>query len=1033
VSVASEVVRHPVLYLIIFVLIALVGFFLLQELPTDMFPDVERPVINVRTSYPGAGPEIVEKTLTRLLETQFVNLSSLEKITSRSSEGSSNITLEFTIGTNLDDRKNEIRDRIDRIRDRLPEEAEQPRMFTFDPNAMPIVRFAVRGNRSVDELQQLAEDHIQHHMEQVDGVGSAEVMGGREQQVRVEIYQNRLEAFSLNITTIASALANANIELGAGSIEDGTRNYSIRTTGEFKTVQDIANTVIARRNNSDIRLLDIAEVSFGYPKERSAVYINGDPGVFVANSRQSGTNSVAIADRIYVKLDEVRETLPPDVELNIVRDSTTQIRDMIDELIESALLGALLAMLILALFLRNFKSVIIIGISIPFSILVTLLAMRFANLTLNMMTLSGLILGIGMVVDCSIVVIDNIFKYRERGAKPDISSILGSQEVMSSITAGTLTTLCVFIPLLLLQSTLGMIGSVLRELIITVSISLGSSLFVAIFLVPVLTSKFLPIFTRTQHPLKNPMLKAVDRFFEWILQSVTSGYGWLLAKSLRNRLVVCILVIGTFISAILIIPALKVVLMPQMNEDSVSVNIRLPSGSLYEDTKETLLQVQLLVLEQVKGIKNVVTNIGSTGFGGGNSASGSIQINLDLKAPGGDTSDDVQSKVRSIAQDFPNASFTFGQGRMGGMRGSDIDLVLHINEITPGIVAANEIKDLLATKVPDLLDLNVSMEEGLPELEIVIDRVRAYNLGLSISSIAREISAAMSGITASIFRFDGDEYNIVLELREEDKEKIADLDKILITSNTGVMVPVSNFARMERTVGPIRIERENQNRIIHITSSLKDSGKVFEVEEQIRELLTTEYIMPEGMYITYEGQAKEIRKNTGAFMGIILLALAMVYGVMAGVYESFKDPFINMFTIPLVMIGVIGVYFIVGLPISMFTLVGILMLVGLAVNNGIILVDFTNLLVGRGVPVMQACVDAGISRLRPVLMTSLTTGLGLVPLAFFPGSSARFTQPIGLSVIGGLFTSTLITLFLIPVLYSLLHGKDKKIRIGDNL
>ena len=1036
-SLASNIVKRPVLGIVIFGLVAIVAMFFITSIPIDMMPEINPPYLLVMTTYPGAGPETVENSVTRPLESQFVNISGLKDLTSISRENISIVIMEFDFGANLDAKTGDARDRIDRVKSRLPDGADVPIVLQLDMDMMPIMRIAVRacpsgkrGDRSVNELSDIATNIVVDRLEQVDGVGSVEVRGGQEQQVRVEISQNRLEAYGLTISGVAGLLAAQNLELGAGSIVDGSRNYGIRTTGEFRTVQDIAETVIARRGSpgtgwADIRLMDIAEVNMGFPRETSSAYINGEAGVFVMINKQSGANSVAVADRVYAKLDEIRPLLPPDISLEIIQDNTVQIRDMINELVNSALVGAVLAMLILLLFLRNIKSMVIIGISIPFSILVTLLMMSLTGITLNMLTMAGLILGIGLIVDCSIVILENIYKYRERGTKPDISAVLGSQEVIVSIISATFTTLCVFIPIFLFRNQLGFIGIIVQDLIITVAISLASSLLVAIFLVPVLASKYLPLNTRTQKPLRNKFLKFIDNIIEKGIQSLNRSYSRVLSKAVNNRLITTILVIAAFTGSVLALSKMQIVMTPQMNEDSFTLNVELPPGTVYEDVKATMLQLQEIAINEIRGIKSIVTNIDESVSGGlfGGSGQGSIAVTMDINKPGADSSEQAKNRLRSRFGDFPNAELSFSQGMGGMMGGNDIQLVLRIHEIDSGMLAASEIKSLLEEKVPELIEVSIDMIEGLPQVEVAIDRNRAYNLGLSVSAIAMEISAAMNGRTATTFRHEGNEYPVVLEFRQEDREKLGDMGRILIASNTGNLIPVSNFASLEKNLGPVSIRRQNQSRVIRISGSLAEGASAHETERRIREVLNTELLLPEGISLDYDGQAGQINETVKTFLIIIILAVLLVFGTMAGLYESFKTPFINMFTIPLMLIGVVGIHIITGQAISMITMIGLVMLVGIVTNNGIILVDYTNLLVGRGVPVRQACIEAGEARLRPVLMTALSTILAMIPLAFFPGNSAGFIQPIGLTVIGGLVSSTFITLFFIPVLYSLLNER----------
>ncbi|MDR0637638.1 MAG: efflux RND transporter permease subunit [Spirochaetaceae bacterium] len=1023
-SLAKGIVGRPVLGIVVFGLVAVVALYLAPGVAIDMFPETTMPVLMVQTSYSGASPETVEKAVTRPVESALVNIGGLNSLSSTSSEGSSRVSLEFGYGADLDAKTNDIRDKLERVRRQLPDEADSPSIMQFDMNAMPIMQIAVRGGRAQSELRSIAADMVQGRLEQVDGVAQADVMGGRDRAVRVSLSQNRLEAYGLTITGISSTLALQNLELGAGSITDGTKNYSIRTTGEFASLKDIERVVVARRNGADILLADVGTVALTYPEETSTVYINGELGVYLAVTKASGTNSVTVADGVYAKLDEVRRLLPADITLEVTQDNTTQIRGMIDELINSAASGAALAMVILFVFLRNIKSTVIIGVSIPFSILVTLLVMSATGVTLNMLTMTGLILGVGMIVDSSIVILENIYKFREKGETPAAAAIYGSEEVMSSIISSTLTTLSVFVPIVLFKNQLEMMGQFFQDMIWAVGISLTSSLAVALFLVPILASRYLPLQTRTQKPLKNRLLRAVDGFFERVIQAAHNGYRRLLSGTLRHRAALIIVVVAAFAGSGLAFIRMGYSMVPPMNEDSVSITVTLPLGSRYEDTKEVMLALQSYAIDEIVGLESIITNIGSGGGGGGGAAvyRGSLTLSLDLDNPGADRSAAVQQKMRSHFAEFPNASITFGAGRGRQLAGgSDLDIALRIDDIGIGLAAAQEIAALVKDNVPELDEPSVSLTEGLPQVEVVIDRQRAYDLGLSVSGIAREVAAAMNGVTATTFRDGGNEYSVILELRKEDRQKIPDLERIFVQSSSAGLVPLSNFASLERGLGPVSISRENQSRVIHVTANLRNAGGRADLaEEKVKAALAENFVVPEGILVTYEGQWGEIQKTNRTFVAVITLAVLLVAGVMAGQYESFKDPLINLCTIPLLLIGVVFIHLVTGQNVSTFTLAGVVMLVGIVVNNGIVLVDYTNLLVRRGAPVMEAALEAAVSRFRPVLMTTLTTILGLVPMAFFPGESAMMIQPIGLAVIGGLTSSTVITLFFIPVMYSLI-------------
>ncbi|MDE7140363.1 MAG: efflux RND transporter permease subunit, partial [Treponemataceae bacterium] len=490
-SVTKQTLEHPVLTLMVFVLLGIMGIFVLQNVAMSLWPDIDYPVLSVSATYTNAGPETVEKSITKVLEGALVSLSNLKTMTSTSSEGRSRVNLEFNYGTNLDQAVNDVRDKLDRVTRSLPDDVT-PSIFKMDADAMPILRIAVRGNRSNDDLKQIAEDTIVDVLEQADGVAEASVYGGRTKIVRVELSENRLAAYGLTIATVSSALSKQNLELGGGKINEGRRDFTIRTTGEFTSIEDINNTVIATVNGYDVKLSDLGTAFMGYADATNIVSINGEPGIYVSVTKQSGSNSITVANAVYEKLDELKDMLPTDVTLQIIRDDTDAIRDTLSTLLDSAWQGLLLAVLVLFVFLKSMKSTIIIAISIPLSIVITLLCMNFAGITLNMITMTGLILGVGMIVDASIVMIENIYVYRARGAKPKIAAVLGSSEMVMSVLSGNMTTICVFVPFLFFMRDLGRMGQMFKGIIFTVVIALVSSLFVAIFLVTVLAGHFLP-------------------------------------------------------------------------------------------------------------------------------------------------------------------------------------------------------------------------------------------------------------------------------------------------------------------------------------------------------------------------------------------------------------------------------------------------------------------------------------------------------------------------------------------------------------
>lgn len=1031
-SISRKILDHPILVLIVFVLLSAVGLFTLKNVAIGLFPDVDSPYVMVFTSYTNAGPEAVEKTVTRVLEPALVSVNGLKKLTSTSSESSSMVTLEFNYGTDIESAVNDIRDKLGRVTRNLPDNAGSPTIFRMSGDSMPIMRIAVRGNRSVDDIKQIAEDSIVDILEQADGVAEASVNGGKKKCVRVELEQNRLAAYGFTVTQVSAALAKQNLELGGGKLNEGRKDYVVRTTGEFTSIEDINNTVIATRNGYDVKLSDLGSAFMGYEDQSREVFINGEHGVYVSVTKQSGSNSVTVANNVYEKIDQLKKILPSDVTMEIISDDTESIRDTISTLVDSCWQGLLLAVIVLFIFLQNFKSTIIIAISIPLSIVITLLCMNFAGITLNMMTLTGLILGVGMIVDASIVMIDNIYSYRSRGAKPKIAAILGSQEMVTSVLSGNLTTICVFIPFLLFMKDLGMMGQMFKGIIFTIVIALISSLLVAIFLVPVLAGKFLPLSNRAEKPVTNPVLKFLYGTFEKGIQAVTKLYRKILKASLSYRLVTIVIAVCTLVVALAMLPTLGMNMMPSGKDDNVQLNITMPIGTPLSETRHVALAFEEIVKQNVTTYKTLTTTIGSTGRGGNSSNKASVQVILPESSQQVETAAQVQAMLRSHFADFAGARFNFQAGFRGQMMGADLNIAIRSDDLDKALEVAEVFSDAM-NEIAVIGDTNIDTERGLPQVEVVLDRERAYSFGVDVASVAKEINYAINAITATSYRKDGKEYSVEVMYRPEDRQNVVDLEAMYVTG-TGGRVAVSNFASLRRGLGPVTIRRENQSRIVHVTASILSKDNANLVEQAIRDKVAESYIIPDNVSVSYEGSWSDTQKQMKIYLAIIVMAILLVFGVMAATYESFKAPLINLGTIPFLVIGVAFIYKIIGQPLSIMSMVGMIMLVGIVVNNGIILVDYTSLLRNRGMEMMEACLEAGCSRLRPVLMTTLTTILGMLPMCFATEGQAAMVQPIGVAVVGGLTSSTFVTLLVIPVLYSLvMKGKVKKTALQKTL
>lgn len=1021
-SLSRKTMDHPVLILITFVLLGMLGIFTFSKIAIALMPETENPFLMISTSYPNAGPESVEQTVTKLVENAVVSVSGLKNMSSNSNEGSSTVQMEFEYGTNLDEVVNDVRDKLDRINRALPSNAGTPTIFRFSGSSSSIMRILVRGNRSIEDISSIATTSIVNILEQADGVAEASVNGSQSMQVRVELNQNRLAAYGYTLSTVSGALSKQNLELGGGKVQEGTKNYIVRTTGKYTSLDEINNTVISTVNGYDVKLCDVGRAYMGYAETTSESYINGEKGVYISITKVSGANSVTVANNVYKKINQLKGMLPDDITMEIISDDTDSIRETISTLVKSLVEGLILSVVILWIFLQSFKSTIIIAISIPLSMIITLFAMSTFGITLNMMTLTGLILGLGMIVDASIVMIENIYAYRQRGARPKVAAILGSQEMLMSVFSGNLTTICVFVPFLFFIADLGMMGQMFKGIIFTIVIALLSSLIVAVFLVPVLSGKFLPLTNRNEKPLSNKLLIAIYGFFEKCIGGITKAYSWLLKKALNNRLITLTAAISVLVIAFAMIPTMQINMMPGGSDDSVTLNISMPIGTTFEETKRVVLALEDIVYNEVKGYRNVTTSIG----GGGRNAStnsGSIQITLPETKDQIDSAAVIQNKLRAHFTEFAGVNLSFRAGWRGQMMGSDIDIVLRSEDMAQALDVADKISEVISA-LPECGEPSISMNRGLPQVELVIDRERAYQFGVDVQTVANAINTAINGSTAGTYVSNGKDYSIVVSYQPEDRKTINDLESIYVRGNRG-MVPVSNFASLKKGVGPVSIARENQSRIIHVRAGILSNTNANVIEQQIKDGINNSFIIPEAVTVSYEGSWRDTTTQMKLYLKIIAMAIILVFGVMAATYESFKAPLINLATMPFLVIGVIFLYKIVGQAISIMTMVGIIMLVGIVVNNGIILVDYTNLLVGRGISVKEACYEAGKSRLRPVLMTTLTTVLGMIPMCFATEGQAMMVQPIGMAVVGGLISSTFVTLLVIPVLYSLVM-KDKK-------
>jgi len=1033
-SLAKTSVKHPTTVIILTIMLTALGIYSMKTLPLDMFPEMNIPYVLVSTTYANTAPSEVEQKVTKTLESSFSGISGLKKLQSTSSQGSSQIILEFEQNTDLTEAMNSIRDRIDLVRNYLPSDADSPIIMKLDPNMMPIMAVALTSDSlGPEELRTLAENVVSPRLEQIDGVASTSLVGGREKAILVEVPKEKLEAYGLSISTVGQMIAAQNVQSSIGSITERGIDWSITTDGQYASLDDIRNTVVTYKVGSDysvhpVLLSEIATVREGYKPISSYAYVNGESAIVLYIQKQSGKNTVTTTNAVRKQYDTIRKAIPGKVTLFEAYNSSDIIEQSINQVSSSAIQGAILAILVLLFFLRNFKSTLIVALSIPISLVITLGAMYFSGLSLNLMTLAGLALGVGMLVDNSIVILENIFSYRERGTKAGIAAILGSQEMTSAIVSSTLTTICVFLPMLMYSNQLGMISEAFKGLAFTVVFALLISLVVALTLVPVLSSKYLKIGDMKDRNQKG-FQKMMTRFFNACDNGYAKSVRWILHHKVLF-LVLLALLLGFCVYQI---PKIGFVYMPETEQNSTSITLTMPQGTTIDATNEVLERLNKRIEEEVRGIKMLVSAVGGGGSmmssGGTNVASISITYHPSKeRQEGWDNDVSAKPKLLAIFQEFPEAILTISTSSLtSSLGGGGIDIAVKSTDLDLCRSTSKEIERLLKEQASDsLLDITTSLNEGLPQVDIVFDRERMYLLGLNVASVNAELKTAIKGTTVSRYTENGTDTDIVLSLSEADKTNITDLDSIMVTNANGKKIPLSNFAHTVESRAPLSINREDQSRIIHVTAKIKDGYTVDKVEKQVEAIVGGNIPQSDDLLISYGGDYQQLQEGLQTFMQIIIIAILLVFSIMASQFESFKKPFIVFFTIPLSIIGIVLVYMATGQVFNLITAVGLLILVGIIVNNGIVLVDYTALLQNRGYTLEEACVESAKSRLRPILMTTLTTVLALVPMAFFPGEGSEMVQPIGQTVLGGLSFGTLMTLFLMPTLYYIFNRRKEK-------
>ncbi|MGI5092858.1 efflux RND transporter permease subunit [Treponema socranskii] len=1032
-------VNKPVTVLLVFIALIGLGIFCTTQLPVDMYPNMKLPYMLVYTEYKNAGPEEVEQSLTRILENGLSGATGLKKMQSQSSSGLSLIFMEFNFNTNLDAAVAEIRDKIDLVRSYLPTGASSPTTIRADPSLMPIMALALQGNRTPEELRRYAKDIVQPRLEQIDGVASAEIVGGREKSINVDIPRDRLEAYGLSITSVAQMIGSQNVQSSGGTITSGDINYTIKTSGKYTSVEDLKNTVIsykasaapgsARPRITTIRLRDVADVYEGYKDENTLAYLNGTPCVILNIQKQSGKNSVNAAHAVRKAIKAIKVELPSDVDIIESSNDTDIIEQTIAEVVKSVIQGALLAVIVLFIFLRSIKSTVIIGLAIPVSVFITLFLMYFTKISINMISMAGLLLGIGMLVDNSIVVLENIYAYRQKDAKPRVAAVLGSQEMILSISASTFTSVCIFLPMLMFKGQLGMMGQIFNDLAMTIIFSLLCSLIVAIVLVPVLSSKYLRIdkLADRGEGVRFEINRRFTHFFSRLDDAYARG-----VKFVLHRRKLCIFsLIGLLVLSVAAVKFIGFIFMPEPASNTVSVKFELPKGTRLEVTDDTLRGFATTATQELKGVKYSSTTVGGTDIFSSTSGTNTGTVTFTLypteeREKGWDNEKSAKAKLRKYFNKIPGVKVSFAQNQ-NGMSTGGMSINVKCDDLNKLRATGAQLEELLREQAQDVVtEVSSDLEDGLPQVELVFERERMYELGVNVYTVGSEVAALINGTTASRYTDNGDDIDVIVRLSKKDKTKLADLDLLSIVNASGERIPLSNFAHYKETTSPVTILRENQARVIHITAKPVAGLSLDKVQDKIQKLINANIPKDENVRIGFSGDYEDMMEAVRNFGLIIMMASILVFIVMASQFESFMDPFIVLFTIPLSFIGVIAIYALNGSRLSVVTVMGVLVLVGTIVNNGIVLVDYTNLLRKRGLALEDACVEAARNRLRPILMSTLTTVISLMPMAFFPGEGSASMQPISLTVFGGMTFGSLMTLFVMPTVYYIVNSRRQR-------
>jgi len=1021
-------VERPVTVLMIALIIVVLGVLFFSKLGLDLLPDIKYPMVSVVTTYPRVASEDIEELLTKPIEDVVSTIKGVKSVKSFSQEGLSVVMVEFNWGTDLDFAAQDVRDKLDLIQDFLPGDADKPLVVKLDIGAMPVLGYGVTSkNLDTLELRHILEDNIKDKLERLDGVASVQIIGGREREILVGLNKTLLESYGLTQSQVVQVLRQENVNISGGHIIEGIQEFTLRTVGEYKNLEEIKNTVLCVKGGVPVYLKDVAEVIDTYKEERSYSRTNKKESVLLLVNKQSGSNTKEVADQVIEELPKFKKNLPSGIEFSLVFDQSRIIKKATGSVTQSGIIGGLLAGFLIFLFLRNWRPTLAIITAIPLSLLATFIPLYIAGYTLNIMTLGGLALGIGMMVDSAIVVIENIYRHLEQGKERKEAAKVGASEVGMAITASTLTTIAVFFPLALGG---GIAGQISRGLALTVSFALFASLFVALTIVPMMASKLFK--KRTAEEYKK--VSGSQKF-----EKVKNYYRKILVWALEHRKKTILITIGLLTLTFSLIPFIGTEFMPLGDRPMLILQLKMPPGTSLEETSKVVGQIEDVIL-RLRDVDSVSSFGGLTeggkmdvgmGFGSSEVNEATIMIKLKDKNDRRFSSQEIQEIIRKNLPKIREAEISFmdmSQQMLGGS--SPVEIKIFGKDLSQLKEIGNEIAKKIS-KIEGIRDAKSSLVESKPEIAIKVDREKAAHLGLSLGQIGATVRNSMQGVVATKLRQAGEEIDIRVRYRPEYRQDIEDIKRITIFSPLGKPILLGQVAEISKKQGPVKIDREDQSRVVLVTANVVDRDVGSIVKDIKKEL--ADYSLPVGYFIEYGGSYKQMQDSFKVLTGALILAILLVYMVMASQFESLVYPFIVMFEIPLAFIGVGLALFITGQTLSLSSFIGIIMLAGIVVNNAIVLIDYVNQLRKKGMDTLNALIEGGTTRLRPILITSLTTLFGMLPMALSQQEGSEMMRPMAITVIGGLLVSTILTLVIIPVTYNVVEDIFRRptVKIND--